>query len=84
MQIPYSLNILRIKNFTDFAVLSETVKIVTLNYLSKHAISLRNVLSPQKFNPEIRKCGSKAKIFTLEIFRLYGIKYIIQSDLGKL
>ena len=35
--------------FVDFAVLSQTVKILTLKYISKHIFSLRNAVSPHKF-----------------------------------
>ena len=45
----YSLNILRIKDFADFVVLSQTVKTLNSKYLPKHAFSLRKALSPQKF-----------------------------------
>ena len=56
-QVLYSLNFSRMKIFADFTVLSQTVKILTLKYLSKHAFSLRNTLSPQKFYPGIKKSG---------------------------
>ena len=72
---PYSLNFSRVKIFADFAVLSQTVKILTLKYLSKHTFSLRNALSLQKFYLGIKKSGSTTKLFTLEKFRLYGILY---------
>ena len=52
----YSLNFSREKIFTDFMVLSQTVKILTIKYLSKHlpehTFSLRNALSPQKIVPK--------------------------------
>ena len=62
----YSLNFSRVKIFTDFAVLSQTVKILTSKYLSKHTFSLRNTLSPQKLYLGIKKSGSTMKLFTLK------------------
>ena len=71
-RIPYSLNFLRVKIFADFVVLSQTVKILTLKYVSKYTFSLRNTLSPQKFYP---KDSSTAK-FSLS--KILGYKVIYQ------
>ena len=51
----YNLNFWRVKIFTDFVVLSQTVKFLTSKYLSKHTFSLRNALSLQKFYPGLGK-----------------------------
>ena len=49
------------KIFTDFIVLTQTVKVLTLKYLSKHASNIRNAWSLQKFHLEIKKSGLIAK-----------------------
>ena len=63
------------KLFVDFAILSQAVKMSTLKYLSKHAFSLRNALSLQKFYHKARKSDSTTILLLM--------KYMVSYDIAK-
>ena len=69
LQVPYSLNFLREKNFVDFTDFCQTTKILTLKFLS--SLQFNTILSVihEIF---IQVTPKFTKISPLENFRLYG------------